>query len=352
MKKVLKKIQTIYFCIKFIHWKKFFKLYSKNATTILWYYPKYRKNFYTQSIEREFGIINAFIELDIPFKIYFGKKIGQFHNSTIFFMSTVLYDEYKFDNYTTALSHISKQLEAQGNYVYPTSHEAMFWENKIHMHQQFKEHGINEPKTTFLTKSNLKSQLELLKFPLLIKEPHSCSSLGIYKISSKAELENLLTNKKLLEQNEAIIAQQLINMRRDMRVTIVGEDDICLHYWRINKSKEWKPTATGYGSDVDFINFPEKWRSHILHTMKKLNLTSCGIDMTFENDDITTEPIFLEVSPFYQPNPPVDISKLDCPYGVYKKQFKLKNSWDKKFVEIIYTIELKLVKYFLNKKPS
>jgi hypothetical protein len=177
--------------------------------------------------------------------------------------------------------------------------------------------------------------------------------MGIYKVNSAEELINTIHNNKLLQKNEGLIIQELLDIRKDMRVTLVG-DDICLHYWRINLSDEWKPTATGYGSDVDFVSFPEKWRSKIISDFKKMNLTSAGIDITFLNDDINNEPIYLEVSPFYQPNPPILKKELpiNLSYGAYKKQFLLKNSWDKRFVDIIFEIELKLVKHFLEKNKS
>lgn len=351
MKKILKKIQTIIYCLAIINWKKFFALYNKNADHIIWFYPFYRNHFFTQSIEREFGLINALIKLEIPFKLYFKKDIGKYYNKTIFFMATAHYDEYKFSNYASALHHISYQLERQGNKVYPTSHETLFWENKIFMHEEFKKHGINEPKTDFLTNQNIDDLIKNISYPILLKEPHSCSSLGIYKVSSAEELKILINEKKLLHHNEAILAQELINMRRDMRVTIIGEE-ICLHYWRINLSKEWKPTATGHGSEVDFVNFPEKWRNSIINDFKKLNLTSAGIDITFDNDDINNKPIFLEVSPFYQPNPKVDMSTVNCTYGEYKKQFRIKKSWDIKFVDVIFELEEKLVKHFLTNHSS
>jgi hypothetical protein len=346
MKKAFKKLQTILYCISIIEWKKFFSLYDKNAKHIIWFYPFYREHFWTQSVEREFGLINALINQNLSFRLYFKKDIGKFYNKTIFYMATSHYDEYKFSNYTSALHHISKQLEQQGNKVYPTSHETLFWENKVHMHKEFQKHCINEPQTYFLTPQNIEEIIQILSFPVLLKEPHSCSSLGIYKVSNKEELKNVINEKSLFKQNEAILVQQLVNMRKDMRVTIIGEE-ICLHYWRINPSKEWKPTATGYGSDVDFVTFPEKWRQLILDEYKKLKLTSAGIDITFENDNLDSPPIFLEVSPFYQPNPKVLPGEINCSYGEYKKQFRLKNSWDTRFVDIVFELEEKLVKYFL-----
>lgn len=348
MIKALKKLQTIFYCIYRINWIKFFKLYNKNAKNVLWFYPFYREHFFTQSIEREFGAIYSFIKNNQPFKIVFSKKIGKIKDSNVFFFSTQHYNEHKFVNYTQILHYISKQLEEQNNKVYPTSGEALYWENKIYMHQKFKELNINQPNTVIIDRNTFNEESVIpLAFPFLIKEPHSCSSLGLYKVNNEEEFkQKIFGENQLLKKNGELILQELINMRSDMRITLVG-DEICLHYWRINKQKEWRPTATGYGSDVDFISFPEKWRTHLINECKKFNLTSLGADITFDNNDQDSLPIFLEVSPFYQPNPAVDLTSINVPYGVYKKQFKLKNSWDIKFVDIIFELQDKImIKYF------
>lgn len=352
MIKSLKKLQTIFYCIYRINWIMFFKLYNKNAKNVLWFYPFYREHFCTQSVEREFGAINSFITNNQPFKIIFSKKIGKIKNSNVFFFSTQHYNEHKFINYTNILHFISKQLESQQNKVYPMSEECLFWENKIYMHQKFAELNVNHPKSFIINIKNFNENSTIpLAFPFLIKEPHSCSSLGLYKINNTIEFnEKVFGINGLLNKNGELILQQLVNMRKDMRITLVG-DEICLHYWRINKQKEWRPTATGYGSDVDFISFPEKWRQHLIAEFKKFNMTSLAADITFENDDINTTPLILEVSPFYQPNPAVDLSLINVPYGVYKKQFKLKNSWDIKFVDIIFDLQDKILKkYYSNEK--
>jgi hypothetical protein len=346
MLRALKKLQTICLCISKINWISFFKLYDSRAVNILWFYPFYREHFFTQSIEREFGVIYSFIKYNVPFRIYIGKKIGRFSNSNIFFFSTAGYNEYGFISYTETLHFISKQLERQNNNVYPTSNECLYWENKIYMHTKFKELNINHPETIILSHDMSNEDLPL-PIPFLLKEPHSSSSMGIYKITSQEQYTDLLFGEKqLLKKNNHLIAQRLINMRRDMRITLVG-DEICLHYWRINKSTEWRPTATGYGSDVDFVSFPEKWRGYIISECAKFGLNSLGADIAFENDDLTTEPLFLEVSPFYQPNPVVFENELKVPYGVYKKQFKLFHSWDKKFVDIVFELEEKIIKRYV-----
>ena len=345
MIRALKKIQTIYFCLVRINWIHFFRLYDRNANTILWYYPRFRKKFYMQSVERDFAFIAGFLKNNEPFRIYFGRNIGKFHHKTIFYSVTKYYELFGFDNYAEILHHISKQLEGQGNRVYPTSHETLFWENKAFMHEEFDRLKIQSPKTKIIRSLQALETLNDFQYPLLLKEPHSSSSMGLYKIQNPQELKAIIEKEQLFLRNETLLVQELLNIRKDIRITTVG-DKICSHYWRINQQKEWSSTATGYGSKVDFEFLPESCIPWIEETARKLNLTTAGFDVTWQNDDLSNPPLVLEVSPFYQPNPPADIGNHGT-YGAYKKKLLFKNSWDKRFVDIVFDLQISTVTYFL-----
>jgi hypothetical protein len=350
MIKALKKLQTIYWCIRMINWKKFWSLYDRDATVILWYYPFARKKLFVQSIERDFGFVAGFLNQNVRFRIYFGRNVGKFHHKTIFFSSTKFYDPYGFSNYARILHHLALQLESQNNLVYPHSDETLFWENKEHMHAQFTKLALPQPKTFILQSLDDVAGITL-HFPCLLKEIHSSSSMGLYKVNSTEELIATIKKNRLFDRNESLLAQELLAMRRDLRVTFVGEE-ICHHYWRINLADEWKPTATGYGSRVDFVSFPENWRAEITRFARTLPITSAAFDLTWVNDDLSGPPIILEVSPFYQPNPPVDIERLPYSYGEYKKKLLWKDSWDKKFVEIVFELQIKIVALILQRAAN
>jgi len=278
------------------------------------------------------------------FQIVYGKAIGTYYNKKIFFSLSSSYNLYGFDDYTDILLHITRQLERQGNDVFPKSSETIFWENKAYMHKAFEVAKVHEPRT------NVYNDFEdflaaRMSFPFLIKAEHSCSSEGLYKISSWSDIADLISNEKFVRENKNIIAQELINMRKDLRVILVN-DEIVLHYWRINLQEQWKPTSTSYGSKVDFDFFPEQWRSHIISTFKSLNLTTGAFDITWENDDLSTEPIYLEVSPFYQPNPKMDCREKE--YASYKRNFSVFNSWDFRYVDLVFKIKRKQVKAYLH----
>jgi len=347
MIKALKKLQTIYYCILNINWISFFKLYNSNSNTILWYYPGFRRKFFLQSVERDFAFIGAFITLNMPFKIYFGKKIGKFKNKIIFYSVTKDYEPFGFNDYTNILYHISKRLEEQGNTVYPTSHETLFWENKVYMHKMFEDLRIKSPKTIILNSiSDLKNIS--ITFPCLIKEPHSSSSMGLYKVNSFEEITQLIQTGSLFKRNESLILQELLDIKKDLRIITVGSK-ICSHYWRINLGGEWRPTATGYGSRVDFEYLPSEWVEWIENVAKKLQLTTAGFDITWQGDDLSSEPYVLEVSPFYQPNPPASMENKNYTYGQFKKKLLIRNSWDKSFVDIVFRLQESTVTHFLQK---
>ncbi len=322
----------------------FCRLYHSESNTVLWIRSIGLTYWGSDSCLKDFGIINGLIKENKSFSISLGNKIGRKMNKRIFLTLEDTYNVFGFKDYTNVLSHVISQLELQGNVVCPNLRETMFWENKAFMHQEFAKINVSEPSTKLYSSySELKSSD--LKYPFLIKAEHSCSSNGLYKIDNLDELEQLMNTTEFLSENHIIIKQELINMRKDLRVIIVG-NEIVLHYWRINLGKEWKPTSTSYGSDVDFVFFPEQWRAHILDTFDKLNLTTGAFDITWQNDDLNTVPLYLEVSPVFQPNPVLKLK--GKPYSYYKSNIT-KELWDVKFVDIVFKIKHKEVQSYLSK---
>ncbi|HCW05853.1 MAG TPA: hypothetical protein DGG95_00615, partial [Cytophagales bacterium] len=109
---------------------------------------------------------------------------------------------------------------------------------------------------------------------------------------------------------------------------------------------------TSHGSGVDFESFPEQWREFIIDQFKRLNLTTGAFDIAWRNDDLSTQPLILEVSPNYQPNPKVDLSKMKYTYGEYKKKLLFKNSYDNKFVDIVFDLTQEQINFILNRRQT
>ena len=341
--KLIKRFFRIYFLFTRVNFFLFFKFYSKNSKNVVWILNHNIKYWGSDKCIWDFATISYFIENHVSFKIKFGTDIGKINNSNIFFTLNETYNLFKFNNYNNSLLFIANELEIQNNTLFPKKNELIFWENKIYMHKKFNDLDIKSPKTFI---KSIDDKTIDLQFPFLLKEPHSCASKGVHLITNQQEYFLLINDIKFKFNNNEFLLQELIPMRKDLRVIIVN-NEIVSYYWRINKSDTWKPTSTSYGSDVDFNNFPTIWKDLIFENINKLNLTAGAFDITWYNDDITTEPYFLEVSPVFQPNPKIGYIE-DTPYASYKNSIRLYNSWEYNYINIIFKIKDLYLKTFIS----
>ncbi|AZJ35031.1 hypothetical protein D6T69_05645 [Tenacibaculum singaporense] len=333
MKKILKKIVRVIFLYRLSN----FSMEKNNAKVIIWIPKRGWRYFLSDLAVNDFGWISALSVNKIPFQVYRNKDIGKFKDKTIILNYHRNYlKELKLTNYSNSMKFIIEELESQGNRVIPSSNEVAYWENKNHMSKEFDILNISTPKT-YLCKG-IKEVLSLnLNYPFLIKEEHSASSMGVHKIENEDVLREIV-NDGYFENNEIIIVQELLNMRKDLRVIFAG-DKVVHHYWRINNGKEWKPTSTGRGSSVDFENFPEKWRDFLIKEFLKMKLTTGAFDVAWHDDDLDSMPMILEVSPNYQMNPSVTNKEDLNAYGDYKKSLYFNDrSYDYQFIKQTFDI--------------
>mgnify|MGYP006088383839 FL=1 len=332
-----------------------FYLYSKtnfeglvkdeNCDIIVWT-PKFNwKYFYSERLLTDLAYINSLSNKGVKFRRVKALDIGNYWGKTIY----LPYDKYDktfgLVDYTKQLFLIISELKKQNNVVYPKFNEYLLWENKAYMHEKFEVLKIPHPNTRIFHSFDDMVPLKP-DFPFLIKEVHSCSANGVYKINNEADLISI---RKSLT-GTTFLVQQLLNMRRDLRVTIVG-DKIVHFYWRINNANEWKPTSTGHGSSVDFVNFPEKWRVFIIEQFLKLKIVTGAFDIAWENDDLNNIPLILEISPTYQLNPVTTNSKYLQAYGEYKKySYFGKDSYTNQYIAQTFDVIDKIVEQRLNNK--
>jgi glutathione synthase/RimK-type ligase-like ATP-grasp enzyme len=287
------------------------------------------------------ALINSVIENGKKFRLVFGKSPKFLAGDIVYYNMSELFKKKEFSDYTESIIETISDLESQGCIMYPKLEEVRFWENKEWMHLEFERLNINHPRSIIVQKYDTTNNF---KFPFLIKEVHSCGSKGVHKIDNEFDLQEFWNNKN---DSFPIIYQKLLNMRKDIRVILV-DGKIVLHYWRLNKSKEWKPTSTAGGSHVDFVSFPEKWRDLIIGEFNKLNMSTGAFDIAWQNDDLDTEPYFLEVSPFYMPNPEATGKYKNLPYKEFKLNFWGKDAYFKRYVQIIHKLKKKTIKFYLN----
>lgn len=352
MRILISVLSLLYLFLFKINWVKFFRLKNKKSDNIIWLYQDYPKSFlkyfFGGYFVSDFSFVYACIQQERSFRLCFGKLPEPVSGKNILYPVSQRFNKNKEEDYTRPLIREISRLEALGNRMYPSAAEAMYWENKIYMHEQFHKLGIPQPATAFITEGqDAAVVLKDLSYPLLIKEAHSRHSQGIYKVNSAEEAIGIIT-KRRKERVTDFLVQDLVDMHRDMRVILTG-DEIVLHYWRINLAENWKPTSTSHGSMVDFESFPEKWRSTIMDSFKKLQITTGGFDVCFEHDDINTPPLFLEVSSSYQPNPRPTGKNATIPYYAYKKKIVTANPYFKAAIDIAYALRAKEINCFFNK---
>ncbi len=216
-------------------------------------------------------------------------------------------------------------LELQGNRLFCSSREVAYWENKAYMHRRFEQLGIPTPRTAILTGAD-GNGVEGMEGPVLVKQEHSAGSAGIEHFETTAAARTF-AEAYAFRPTESLIVQEVVpGATRDMRLTMVGGRAIeSATYWR-TKSKEalaeprWTTTATTYDSVVEHGTIPEHVVSAAADYLRKLELRTAGIDLMWVDDDVSRPPLVLEVSPYYQPNPPKPARYRDWTYKRYKSK--------------------------------
>lgn len=348
MQKLTKRILFYAYLIGKINWIKFFSKYSSKAENIFWIFPSYPNRFFDyfvgSTIENDFALLNAILEKNIPFRFVIGQKsIFELKHKRIIYNISNLYNTEGNENYAASLLSKLDKLEANANTLVPNRHDAEFWENKGFMQRKFAELNISHPKTYIIEtiEENLPN-FNTLPYPVIYKPLHASGSTGIVEAKNAEELRAILAENK----RYGFLLQERIEMRRDLRVIFVG-DEMVLHYWRINNGADWKPTSTGHGSTVDFDYFPEQWREFIYQEYKKLGMKTGAFDITWKDDNMDNQPLILEVSPSYMPNPAPPDSFKDLPYSSFKKKIFGKEAYFRRYIDLIFDVKKKFINLYI-----
>ena len=333
LKRFIKVLLQTFYALSKINWLSFFKYYKSNTTNVVWVDSFNITTFGIETFCWELGYIQAFINRKEYFCIC--RRIKSFNSKKIFWSPSSRLVNNAID-YPKQLHQLATQSEKLNNQLFPSAYDVRFLENKVFMYEYFHDNKINTPQTwIFDTIESLSAANLNCLFPLLLKGSHSSGSKDIFKFADFDSLVAFLKKSDFLAIHSKIILQELLNIRKDLRVTIIG-DKIVLHYWRINNSDEWKPTSTSKGNSVDFVSFPEHWRTHILDSFNKTGLKMGAFDVTWNNDDLSTTPLYLEISPRFSPNPPITDSKYKSEYGKWKKEIFIKNPYYRLQTNIIF----------------
>jgi glutathione synthase/RimK-type ligase-like ATP-grasp enzyme len=346
LKKVVKKILFYLYCLKLLNWKNIIRKYksSSNNIIVLWVGApaNVKKYFLSASFENDMALLNAVVAQYDDYRISIGgRNLNKWKNKSIYINLSNLFPNVYPGSYTDSLHTFYKSHQKNEHIIIPSYDDMLFWENKLYMHQKFNELNISHPKTIIIEKNYKAPQVCPLPFPVLFKPAHASGSTGIVKLENQ---EQYLTKINETTNTDYLI-QEWIDMKRDLRLIYIG-DELVLHYWRINQTETWKPTSTGHGSKVDFCYLPEHWMDFLYQEYKKLGIHTGAFDVTWQNDDLTTRPLILEVSPSYMPNPAPSDKFLYRSYIEYKNSIKGELPYYKKYIDLVFNLKLKFLKTY------
>jgi len=347
--KVIKTVLKLFFVVRRFKWVSAYRSHDSKSNNVIIIYPDKWKNliqyFYSDSFLTDLALVESVVTVKGNYKLQFGlRDLANIQNSTVYFNMSERFNKEGYQNYTKSILYLVDQLEAQRNSCVPNRRDVEFWENKVFMHQEFDRLNVSTPATDILRYGD--EIPNSIKYPTIIKEVHSKGAEGVYKVSSKVDLEELLSSKSIWRDNNELLVQQFLNIRTDIRIVFIGNELMYFH-WRYNEKKnEWEPTTYKQGTTADFYNYPDQWREFILDEFKKLDVVSGAFDIAWDNDDYNTEPLVLEVSPSFFPNPtpPKDHH---IRYGDYKHKLHFKDSWERSYVENAFYIKQKQVEAYL-----
>jgi glutathione synthase/RimK-type ligase-like ATP-grasp enzyme len=255
---------------------------------------------------------------------------------------------------------MAKEVEGRGAQLYPNSEVISYQENKIKMYRMLKRLDVNIPQTIAVNSfEGYEFAISQVGYPFIVKGPFSNNSKHLVRILTEDEASVFaefifsnqdkqgMGNSDFPIKNLPVLIQKFVNLRKDMRVIFVGDEILSKYsYWRINNSNGWRPTATRYGSVVVFSPFPRQWEDYIREVIKKIDFPWGAFDIAWDHDDLSTEPLILEVSPGFSPNPPPPQRYINNYYD-FKFKVNLRDNWHHHFWETIKDIADAQVSYFL-----
>jgi glutathione synthase/RimK-type ligase-like ATP-grasp enzyme len=204
---------------------------------------------------------------------------------------TITKDEYneigKYDalfiRETTNVNHytyrFARRAAVEGLVVMDDPESILRCSNKVYLAELLERNNIPTPKTMVIHKDNLGQLTQNFHFPIILKLPDSCFSIGVIKVKDMQELE--AESSKMLEKSDLIIAQEFMPTEYDWRIGIIDNKPLfaCKYYmankhWQIINSN--KNGSTRYGKAETFA-IEDVPPSVIKTAVKAANLLGNGL---------------------------------------------------------------------------
>lgn len=181
-------------------------------------------------------------------------KINEF--DAVFIRETTNVNDYTYE--------FSRMAYAEGLVVIDDPWSILKCSNKIYQNEIFRKHKIQTPQTTVFTKNLFnKKMLDEILYPVVLKQPDSAFSLGVFKVNNPEEAMNALD--RLFKKSDMVVCQEFVYSEFDWRIGILDNKPLfaCKYYmsqnhWQIYNWKAKGDENTGDAETLPIENVPEQ----------------------------------------------------------------------------------------------
>lgn len=190
------------------------------------------------------------------------------------------------NNYTYKFSRCA---HAEGIVVVDDPISIVRCANKVFQAEQATMKKVPIPKTVIVHKANVDTFSKQIGFPLVIKQPDSQFSQGVFKADNEEELEKI--TKKLFKHSALLIAQEFVPTKFDWRIGIFNRKPIyaCKYYmarshWQIVNKKAKGSCRYGGFETLEISAVPKKILDIALKMANLIGDGLYGVDLKETSD--------------------------------------------------------------------
>lgn len=211
------------------------------------------------------------------------KRIPEF--DALFIRVTTNVNDYTYD--------FSRYAYAEGLIVIDDPWSILKCSNKLYLFEALRAAGIKTPRTwTISKKVNNRNIMPDMTYPVVLKQPDSAFSIGVYKVTNPEDLQSKLT--ELFKKSEIIIAQEFIPSEYDWRIGVLDKQPIfaCKYYmakdhWQIyNWDTKDADDSTGNADSIPLAHVPKKVLKAALKAANTIGDGLYGVDLKEVNGEI------------------------------------------------------------------
>ena len=189
---------------------------------------------------------------------------------------------------TTRVNHytyrFARKAEAEGLAVIDDPLSIARCTNKVFQTEAMMAHAIPIPRTLIVYQNNIEEVLSKFKFPLILKQPDSCFSMGVTKVETK--LEYLKAVMELLNKSDLIIVQEYIPTEFDWRVGVIDGKPLFVTkyfmakgHWQIINHASNRISRYGQDTPVPLSKAPTQVVNTALRAAKLMGNGLYGVDL-------------------------------------------------------------------------